>query len=409
MSNQTRTTAPTDTTLPDVPVPDPYIHISDDEVLYLVTNRRAVLEDTTTSFDAKGVGYMIERNGGSPTFAEIQKNTNDSRDVLEFALNELLNAGHVSIAAEEEFDNDTVIYPLVTPLTDKGNLSMKAVSLWNFMYMRTTPPTLNDMIEQFTDGKAAVKSALKELRNAGYVILNTKRKNDGTFISWYCWNIPSRYHGDPMNSTGTRKSVSGDVNPLTPGPENRSPSVTGLKTGLTSTDSSPNTDRGGSVRGGIKQFDPAIDDETQKWEMALRDEDLMRKDLTMPQYKNWFVTIDRIVRLDNHTIEDVRRVRHWLFDDDSPGRWWIDNGNFGSVLKLRRPSKGGEAFFEMFFNKMTHASHSDRRSTGSRRAPNGPSVAEAHRDMHEAAAILAARSRVRPDYDEGPDASPHAV
>ena len=79
---------------------------------------------------------------------------------------------------------------------------------------------------------------------------------------------------------------------------------------------------------------------------------------------------DKIVRLDSRTREDIELVLSWLF---SPGNWWINNGNYASVKKLRKKSDG-QTFFERFLiqAKRQNGNDNHRGNTQSPKQPQGP-------------------------------------
>jgi len=279
---------------------------------------------------------------------------------------------------------DPIVVPPITPLTSRGTLSAKACGIWYWMLSQAETVTFSHLVDNFTDGRRSIQTGLRELREHDYIVLNKVQSQDGQWSSFYTVSIPPRNTGGP-------KSVSGDVHPLKPGypkpasiPVLQGDTSTGGNTG---DPESPGTGVKTQVspRRGKKRFAKSnpIRMEAVRWEMELRDNELLRKDLTLAQLQKWCLTLDRICRLDNHTLEDVVRVRKWLFVVGNRGRWWIDSGNFGSVLKLRRPSSGGETFFEKFYNQMTHEHQPTRNGRSA-----GPSLSDVQGDMHDALALL---------------------
>ena len=88
----------------------------------------------------------------------------------------------------------------------------------------------------------------------------------------------------------------------------------------------------------------------------------------------WAVEFDRLVRLDEHTWEDVAQVLRWLL---RPDNWWIQRGNFQSATKLRqRKEPGGPTLFDRLLPQSKTAT-SGRPNAEDRRAQNDAAFAAA--------------------------------
>ena len=87
------------------------------------------------------------------------------------------------IKKPKDFTNFTVV---PNPILRDKNLSVGAVGLYCFLFSHTAEftITIEFIIGAFKDGKAAIKSKIKELENAGYLIRERVKGNKGLFIGY---------------------------------------------------------------------------------------------------------------------------------------------------------------------------------------------------------------------------------
>ena len=60
--------------------------------------------------------------------------------------------------------------------------------------------------------------------------------------------------------------------------------------------------------------------------------------------QEWADVINRILRLDKRTVDEINTVVEWLVKDD----WWIPKGNFRTAKKLREYDKNEQPYFDLF-------------------------------------------------------------
>ena len=87
------------------------------------------------------------------------------------------------IKKPKDFTNFTVV---PNPILRDQNLSVGAVGLYCFLFSHTSDfsITIEFIIGAFKDGKAAIKSKIKELENAGYLIRERVKGDKGLFIGY---------------------------------------------------------------------------------------------------------------------------------------------------------------------------------------------------------------------------------
>lgn len=141
----------------------------------------------------------------------------------------------------EHKKNYTVVHNFI--ITDK-RLSAKAKGIWLYAFSRPEDWIfhLNDIVNNFTDGKDSIKAGLKELEEFGYLHREQNKRPDGKFskVEWVFYESPrgikiiSPQAGFPLPE-----------NPLPEKPVAENPPL--LSTDLPSTESLPNTKQQKSV------------------------------------------------------------------------------------------------------------------------------------------------------------------
>ncbi len=93
-------------------------------------------------------------------------------------------------------------------------LSWKAKGVWLYAFSRPDDWEFNqaDLINQSTDGREAVRSALNELEATGYLVRDQKREGDGKFSTaeWVFYEVPEDLNKCVPNTgnTSTEKATS---------------------------------------------------------------------------------------------------------------------------------------------------------------------------------------------------------
>jgi len=87
------------------------------------------------------------------------------------------------IKKPKDFTNFTVV---PNPILRDKNITMGAVGLYCFLFSHTSEFSISIefIISAFKDGKAAVKTKIKELENAGYLIRERVKGDKGLFIGY---------------------------------------------------------------------------------------------------------------------------------------------------------------------------------------------------------------------------------
>lgn len=204
------------------------------------------------------------------------------------------------------------------------DLTLKAKGL--LAYMLSLPDDWifyeSELVKHSIDGKASIRSGLKELEEKGYLLKEQERSSDGKFK-----NVDWVLHDEPwtgFRSTGKRSTD----NPSTDkrSTENR----TLLNTNSTKNLSKQNTDKTkensrNSAKAKYADTSPCIIFAKEFFSEIKKNNPEAKE----PNFQKWADDIRKAVQIDNRSIANLREVMLWSQQDD----FW--KGNILSAKKLR--------------------------------------------------------------------------
>lgn len=191
--------------------------------------------------------------------------------------------------------------------------------------------SLNGLKSQLKEGRDSISGALKELEKYGYLSRIEIRNDKGQFKDYDYW-------------------ITDDPNTTLPNTENpTSGNQLQVNTNLSKDSIKVNTKEdpktlfsGDPPEKPKKEFDPQVSSLTLK--LSKKFPEVVVKKLTSSQKIKWVDTVDKLLRIDKYSAEEIERA----VENGRSDRFW--ETNFLSINKLRNKNKEGLMYIQVFLN-----------------------------------------------------------
>jgi len=221
------------------------------------------------------------------------------------------------IKKPSKFDHFTIV---PNAIFRHEGISQQATGLYCYLFSHKSDQdiTINFITNHFKNGRDAVRSALKELEDLGYLVREQERRN-GKIVA---------YNYILKDAPQTEKPSPGK-----PSPENPIQSNTSI---YRNKDISTYTKRNTSTKS--ENVEKAYPHFVQLFPERYRPK-------APSTVEKWKLCLDRIERIDGYQLKDVYEVCRQLRQDS----FWSEN--FLSVLKLRNSDKNGVKYIDRFMER----------------------------------------------------------
>jgi len=234
------------------------------------------------------------------------------------------------IIKPSKFDNFTIV---PNAIFRHEGISQQATGLYCYLFSHSSSQeiTINFITNHFKNGRDAVRSAIAELEQLGYLQREQLRQN-GKIVAYNYILKDTPATGKPSTEKpSTGKPSTGKPSPGKPSPENPIQSNTITSISINNTNKRNTSTKSENVEIAYKHF-------VQLFPKRYRPK-------TPAAIEKWKVCLDRIERIDGYDLRKVYEVCKQLRQD----QFWSEN--FLSVLKLRNNDKNGIRYIDRFMER----------------------------------------------------------